>query len=251
MSPLTEAALDDRQLERYLLGLLPEEDAERLDELSITDDNVAGRLRIVEDDLVDAYVSGELAGELLERFESFYLSSERRRQKVKFARSFLATDRGAGPAGTAGHEPTQARPAGSHRISPERIVVVPAMAPVFEVNVEPRSCRRAVALCRRPTAVPGRPVAKRSGRGAAGECRIVQASERSAAAARRTACGRQPGSHCCRASKCAARSDSDAPDVCARPASADACHRADRHARGPATDRSRGAGVAARAERFH
>jgi hypothetical protein len=117
MPPLTEAALDDRQLERYLLGLLPEGDAERLDELSLTDDDVAGRLRIVEDDLVDAYVSGELAGELLERFESFYLSSERRRQKVEFARSFLATDRGAGPAGTAGREHTKARPAGPHRIS--------------------------------------------------------------------------------------------------------------------------------------
>jgi len=117
MSPLTEAALDDRQLERYLLGLLPEGDAERLDELSITDDNVAERLRIVEDDLVDAYVSGELAGELLERFESFYLSSERRRQKVRFARSLLTTDRGAGPAGTAGRESTGARPARPHRVS--------------------------------------------------------------------------------------------------------------------------------------
>ena len=117
MSPLTDAALDDRQLERYLLGLLPEGDAERLDELSITDDDVAGRLRIVEDDLVDAYVSGELAGELLERFESFYLSSERRRQRVRFARSLLATDRGAGPAGTAGRESTGARPSSPHRVS--------------------------------------------------------------------------------------------------------------------------------------
>jgi hypothetical protein len=112
MSLLTESAYDDRQLERYLLGLLPDEDAEHLDELSISDDKLAGRLLVVEDDLVDAYVSGELAGETLERFESFYLSSERRRQKVRFARSFLLIDRGAGPAGSeSGREPAKARAA--------------------------------------------------------------------------------------------------------------------------------------------
>lgn len=84
----------DRQLVRYLLGLLPDNDAERLDEQSIADDEMAARLRSVENDLVDAYVSGTLQGEFLERFESFYLASPRRRDKVKFARQFLnAVDR--------------------------------------------------------------------------------------------------------------------------------------------------------------
>ena len=92
---LHESGHDDQQLVRYLLRLLPDEDAERLDELSIADDEVAWRLRVVENDLVDAYVSGTLTGETLERFESFYLASERRRQKVKFAGSFLGSvDRG-------------------------------------------------------------------------------------------------------------------------------------------------------------
>ena len=81
---------DTLELERYLLGLLPDEDAERLDEMSISDDEVAGRLRVVENDLVDAYVRGTLSGEKLERFESFYLSSDRRREKVRFARTFLS-----------------------------------------------------------------------------------------------------------------------------------------------------------------
>jgi hypothetical protein len=85
---------EDRQLIRYILGLLPEKDAERLDELSIVDDEVATRLRSVENDLVDAYVCGTLKGELLERFESWYLASPRRLQKVNFARQFLnAVDR--------------------------------------------------------------------------------------------------------------------------------------------------------------
>jgi len=87
-------AHDDRQLVRYVLGMLSDTDAERLDEQSIVDDEVAARLRSIENELVDAYVCGTLEGELRERFESFYLASPRRREKVKFARGFLnAMDR--------------------------------------------------------------------------------------------------------------------------------------------------------------
>jgi len=85
---------DDRQLARYLLGLLPDEEIERLDEASIADDEVASRLRIVENDLVDAYVRGDLTGEMLERFEARFLASPRRRQRARFAENFLrAVDR--------------------------------------------------------------------------------------------------------------------------------------------------------------
>jgi hypothetical protein len=80
----------DSQLVRYLLGLLPDDESERLDQLSVSSDEVAWRLRLAEDDLVDAYVRGTLDAEAVERFESFYLSSEHRRQKVKFARTFVA-----------------------------------------------------------------------------------------------------------------------------------------------------------------
>src|SRR6476660_2446092 len=85
MSPSLESRPNDRELVQYLLGLLSEEDTERLDELSLIDDEIAWRLRGVEDDLVDAYVSGTLEGGTLERFESFYLSSPRRRERGKFA----------------------------------------------------------------------------------------------------------------------------------------------------------------------
>jgi hypothetical protein len=86
----------DQQLAHYVLALLPDEETERLDEATIVDDEVALRLRVVEQDLVDAYVSGTLDGELLERFESHYLESPRRRARVRFARSFLrAVDRAA------------------------------------------------------------------------------------------------------------------------------------------------------------
>jgi hypothetical protein len=89
MSQSRESFPDD-QLIRYLLGCLPEEEVERLDEQSIVDDELAERLRLVEDDLVDAYASGTLSGERRERFESYYLASRRRRKKAAFAKSFLA-----------------------------------------------------------------------------------------------------------------------------------------------------------------
>ncbi len=72
-----------------MLGLLPEEATQHLDEASIADDEVAARLRIVETDLVDSYVRGQLAGETLMRFESYYLSSPRRRENVRLAASFI------------------------------------------------------------------------------------------------------------------------------------------------------------------
>jgi hypothetical protein len=85
MSSAEQQRFDDQVLVRYLLGALPEEEAERLDGLSIADDAFAWRLNAVEDDLVDGYVRGELSGENLARFKEFYLSSPRRIQKLEFA----------------------------------------------------------------------------------------------------------------------------------------------------------------------
>src|SRR5262245_48159390 len=116
MSVLNEIRPPHKEPQSYLLGLLPDEDAERLDELSIIDDQVAERLRIVEDDLVDAYVNGELTGATLERFESHYLASERRREKVRFARTLLGARRVARPADDA----RPRRPSGTQPSERER-----------------------------------------------------------------------------------------------------------------------------------
>ena len=80
---------DNEELVRYLLGLLPDEVTERIDEASIADDEVAARLRIVETDLIDSYVRGQLTGARLERFESYYLLSPRRRESVRLAAGFV------------------------------------------------------------------------------------------------------------------------------------------------------------------
>jgi hypothetical protein len=89
MSVLQGSHDDDRQLEHYLLGLLSEEETQRVDELSIVDGGVAWRLRAVENDLVDAYVRGELAEDSMRLFAAHYLLSPRRREKVLFAERFV------------------------------------------------------------------------------------------------------------------------------------------------------------------
>jgi len=72
---------------QYLLGALPEAETERLDQLSVADDEFADTLMAVEADLVDAYATGSLAAEDSERFLTHYLLTPRRRQKLDLAQA--------------------------------------------------------------------------------------------------------------------------------------------------------------------
>src|SRR5262245_54748194 len=81
---------EDPLLVRYLLGELSNDEAEKFDGRSISDDWIAIRLNAVENDLVDAYAKGEISGEMLDRFRAHYLSSPARREKVEFAETLLA-----------------------------------------------------------------------------------------------------------------------------------------------------------------
>src|SRR5689334_8276544 len=98
-----EPARDDDELIRYLLGELTDDEADSFDERSVVDDDFVARLRLVEEDLVDAYATGRLAGDRRARFESFYLSSPRRLKRAVFAQRFLAAvDNAAGDPGETG-----------------------------------------------------------------------------------------------------------------------------------------------------
>ena len=97
---------DEQLLVRYLLGALSREELERLDELSIVDDDFACRLSTAENDLVDSYVRKELSPADAERFTSVYLSSPRRRQRLEFAETLL----GFKPAARVQTEQTPAAP---------------------------------------------------------------------------------------------------------------------------------------------
>ena len=84
---MNEKKYSNQAITEYLLGSLPEREAELFDELSIVDDEFAADLNCAENDLVDAYVRGELTGARLETFESRYLASAVRREKVNFAQA--------------------------------------------------------------------------------------------------------------------------------------------------------------------
>jgi hypothetical protein len=89
---------DDELLTRYLLGDLPHDQSERVDELSITDEKFAWRLSRVENELVDAYVGGQLQGDTLKQFQTRYLASARRRERVEFAEALRGVQRRETPA---------------------------------------------------------------------------------------------------------------------------------------------------------
>ena len=79
----------DAVLLRYLLGALPVDEAEPIEEASIVDEDLSARLNAMERDLVDSYVRGELEGPSLAKFNSWYLSSPLRVQKVEAAKAIL------------------------------------------------------------------------------------------------------------------------------------------------------------------
>ncbi|MCI0446719.1 hypothetical protein L0244_20090 [bacterium] len=86
---MTKQSVNEQTAVEYLLGGLSEQETERLDELVITDHDFMIMLKALENDLIDQYVRGELTGNKLQRFKSQYLTSSKRREKVKFAQSLL------------------------------------------------------------------------------------------------------------------------------------------------------------------
>jgi hypothetical protein len=95
---VNEQAPDRKLLFGYLVGSLSAEESERFDELSISNDQFASQLIAAENDLIDAYVGGELSGDTLERFRVNYLSSPLKLEKIRFAETLLAYQKQAAPA---------------------------------------------------------------------------------------------------------------------------------------------------------
>ena len=81
---------DDEKRLDYLLGLTTEQERERLEVELLADDDAFARLAVAEDDLIDAYVRGELVGEHRRLFEEHWLNSPRRLARVEFARGLEA-----------------------------------------------------------------------------------------------------------------------------------------------------------------
>jgi hypothetical protein len=85
---LAKDPVNDELMMRYFLGDLTDEEQLRLEELYFVDDGTFEQLAALEDELIDAYVRGELSGPQRKQFESHFLNSTERRRKLAFAESF-------------------------------------------------------------------------------------------------------------------------------------------------------------------
>ncbi len=81
---------DQKLVVRYLLGQLPEEEQQRLEERAFSDQEYLRNVLAVERDLIDEYVRGELSAVERQQFEKLFLASPERRRKVEFARALTS-----------------------------------------------------------------------------------------------------------------------------------------------------------------
>lgn len=86
---MKEVSRDHELIVQYLLGELSEEEKMRLEQQYFADDDFFEQLLIVEGDLIDSYVRAELYGGERQRFETFFLASPPRRQRVELARALV------------------------------------------------------------------------------------------------------------------------------------------------------------------
>jgi hypothetical protein len=84
---LAETAKKDTAEMRYLLGGLSEEERTRMEEAFFADDSKFEAVELAEDELIDAYVRGELSAEQLQQFHKKLLTSPRLVERVHFAKA--------------------------------------------------------------------------------------------------------------------------------------------------------------------
>lgn len=80
---------DEAVFRRYLLGQLTEGELDRIEQRLFSNEEDWEHVALVEDDLIDAYMRQELRGRDREQFETHFLASPRRRDRVAAARAFL------------------------------------------------------------------------------------------------------------------------------------------------------------------
>lgn len=86
---MASEVVDEKQMEHYLLGLLPEDKAPSLEEKGLADYGFFEHLLVIENRLIDDYLAGQLSPQYRAQFEKHFLSSPKRRERVEFAGTFL------------------------------------------------------------------------------------------------------------------------------------------------------------------
>jgi hypothetical protein len=75
-------------LRLWLLGLLSQEQSESLEQRLITDNRVFDEISVVEDELIDEYLSDELSERERGAFESFFMNSLERERQFKVGKAW-------------------------------------------------------------------------------------------------------------------------------------------------------------------
>jgi len=81
---------DETLIRRYLLGQASDTEEQELEDRYVDDDNYFEHLETIEEELIDAYVAGDLSGDERRHFEQHFLSSTQRCERVAFARALAA-----------------------------------------------------------------------------------------------------------------------------------------------------------------
>jgi hypothetical protein len=76
-------------LSKYLLGSLTEEENRQIEEQYFADDELFDSLRLTESELIEKYIHDELGSEECGQFESYFLQSRERRERVEFAKTLM------------------------------------------------------------------------------------------------------------------------------------------------------------------
>jgi anti-sigma factor RsiW len=82
--------INEELIARYLLGDLSEQELTAVEDRAFSDRSYLEEIQSVESDLIDEYVRGELSDSERQLFETRFLTSAERRNKIEFARA-LAT----------------------------------------------------------------------------------------------------------------------------------------------------------------
>ncbi len=80
-------ANDELLVRRYLLSSVTEEEREQVEKRLMSDDDFFRQIDLVEDELVEEYLDGELAGADRRRFEDTFLCAPERQHKLRFIRA--------------------------------------------------------------------------------------------------------------------------------------------------------------------
>src|SRR5678816_1235288 len=76
------------RIKSYVLGETDEAESEAIEKMMRTDDELFEELLMIEDEVMDQYLTQKLSREVRSRFEKNFLVTPARFEQVKFARAF-------------------------------------------------------------------------------------------------------------------------------------------------------------------